>query len=125
MKKNLHALFITILLLSAVSKNGFCQIQTVTISTPGYYYWVPPCGISSVTIECWGGGGAGGAALTASPAVGGGGSGGAYTRSNINVQPGVAYYMLVGAGGTGGSGNGGAGESSWFISAAAVMGSGA
>lgn len=120
-KKNLHALFITILLLLALSKNGFCQVQTVTISTPGYYYWVPPCGISSVTIECWGGGGAGGAALSANPAVGGGGGGGAYTRSNINVIPGVAYYMLVGAGGTGGSGNGSAGESSWFISAATVM----
>lgn len=58
--------------------------------------WVCPSGVSSVTVECWGGGGAGGVASgTASGA--GGGAGGQYAIKLVTVSAGTSYTVTVGA----------------------------
>jgi len=82
-----------------------------------------PAGVTSITVECWGGGGAGGAA-TGNPAAGGGGAGGAYATKTLTVVTGTEYTVTVGSGGTGGSGNGAAGNPSWFGTAGTVYAQG-
>ena len=79
---------------------------TVTYNTGGTYTWVCPVGVTSVQVECWGGGGAGGWASdgvftnNTVNANAGGGAGGAYAKLNAYaVTPGTTYYINVGAGG--------------------------
>ena len=73
-----------------------------TLTTSGT--WTCPSGVTSIQVECWGGGGAGGLATrngqTTNTACGGGGAGGAYAKLNsYPVTPGVVYFVNVGAGG--------------------------
>ena len=75
----------------------------------GTFQWTCPDGVTSVQVECWGGGGAGGSGLrtpaTASVQYGGGGAGGAYAKLNTYpVTPGNTYYINVGAGGVAATG---------------------
>jgi hypothetical protein len=65
-----------------------------TFTTSGT--WTAPDNVTSVTVECWGGGGAGGKA-TGNPAEGGGGAGGAYAKKVVSVTPGNTYTVTVGA----------------------------
>jgi len=84
---------------------GFSQ-TTYTESTPGTSSWtVPTCGVTSITIEAWGAGGAGGGS-TAKSKGGQGGGGGAYTTTTIAVTGGQVIDFTVGAGGTGSTGDG-------------------
>ena len=73
-----------------------------------------PYGVSSLTVELWGGG-AGGASSTSSNVTvppwgfsvgthGHGGGGGAYTHIVLQVSPGTTIGIVVGAAGTGGAG---------------------
>lgn len=55
--------------------------------------WTCPTGVTSVTVECWGGGAAGGSG------GGYGGGGGGYAKSIITVVPATVYNLYVGAGG--------------------------
>ena len=81
---------------------AFFSQTTVTITTTGAGTWVAPCGVTSVTIQCWGGGGEGGAGNFSNKDGGGGGGGGAYTFSNaVTVVPSTSYNYTVGAGGSG------------------------
>ncbi len=62
--------------------------------------FTPPAGITSITVECWGGGGAGGSAQKPTGAAGnagaGGGGGGAYAKKiNIPVTPGTPYTVTI------------------------------
>lgn len=98
------------------------QATTVTITTSGN--WTAPAGVTTVTVEAWGGGGAGGGA-TVNPSMGGGGAGGQYARKVLTVVPGLSYAVVVGAGGTGGTGNGPAGGDSTFAVTAVVAKGGA
>ncbi|CAN5478573.1 hypothetical protein BH11BAC3_BH11BAC3_00270 [soil metagenome] len=92
---------------------GFGQ-TTVPFTTAGSTTWFCPAGITSVTVECWGGGGAGGA-VTGNTAAGGGGAGGAYAKATFSVVPGTTYSLFVGAGGIGTATTAGpSGGSSWF-----------
>ncbi len=86
--------------------------------------WTAPAGVTSVTVEAWGGGGAGGG-VTGNPAKGGGGAGGQYVQKVVTVVPGTSYAIGVGSGGTGGTGNGGAGSDSTFASTTVVAKGGA
>ena len=59
--------------------------------------FIPPPGVTSVTVEVWGGGGAGGSArMNSVISSGGGGGGGAYARkNNVPVTPGVSYTITI------------------------------
>ncbi len=62
--------------------------------------FTPPAGITSITVEVWGGGGAGGSAQKITGATGnagaGGGGGGAYAKKiNIPVTPGTPYTVTI------------------------------
>ena len=59
-----------------------------------------PAGVSSVTVECIGGGGAGGGSTYNGNCKAGGGAGGSYIKkTNLSVTPGGTLAVVVGAGG--------------------------
>lgn len=86
---------------------------TQSFTSPGTTTWTVPAGVTSISIECWGGGGAGGNANTnptgQQGAAGGGGKGGMYSITNLNVTSNTVLTINVGAGGS----NGTAGGTSW------------
>lgn len=66
--------------------------------------WTVPSGVTSVTVEMWGGGGGGGAKIFSGQAGrGAGGGGGGYTRQTISVTPSSLIAYSVGAGGLAGT----------------------
>ncbi|MCC7290086.1 LamG domain-containing protein [bacterium] len=81
--------------------------------------WVAPDGVTSASVEVWGGGGAGGGA-TGNPAAGGGGAGGTYAKkANFSVTAGNSYTTTVGAAKTAtttSSASTNTGNVSWFSS---------
>jgi len=97
-------------------------------NTAGSATWTCPPAVTSVQVECWGGGGAGGSAFrtpnSGSVQYAGGGAGGAYARvAAYAVRPGNVYYINVGAGGAAATGTLAAGNTaafsggdSWFSS---------
>ena len=97
-----NGLILLFLMLTAL---GFAQSQTY--NADGNF--TVPAGVTSVTVEGWGGGGRGGSRST--DGRGGGGGGAAYARKVITVTPGATYSVNVGAGSTSSS----SGEDSWFI----------
>ncbi|WP_298147193.1 choice-of-anchor D domain-containing protein [Flavobacterium sp.] len=118
MKKTTRLLLIAILLLgTALSSKLFAQSRTYT--STGVF--TPPAGVNSVRVELWGAGGAGGG-VTGTGSAGGGGAGGAYTRHNaIPVVAGTNYTVNVGVGGTGSTGIGAPGGSTWFSSTTTLL----
>ncbi|MEK7499832.1 MAG: glycine-rich domain-containing protein, partial [Patescibacteria group bacterium] len=64
-----------------------------TFVTPGLDTWTVPSGVTSVTVQVWGGGAGGGGTL------GGGGGGGAYSTSTVAVTPAEDIDITVGSGG--------------------------
>jgi hypothetical protein len=119
---------ISILLLFVLAAlfTGSLQAQTspFTSTTPGTTTWTCPAGVTEVTIECWGAGGAGGSAYqsTAYTQRTGGGAGGSYAKKTFtNLVPGQSYTYTVGAGGVGSIGiftngaNGQSGGATYFI----------
>ncbi|MDQ6471269.1 T9SS sorting signal type C domain-containing protein [Flavobacterium sp. LHD-80] len=75
--------------------------QTFTDSTPGTSKtWTVPSGVTSVTLQIWGAGGAGGGSVINKDG-GSGGGGGAYVSKTITVTPGEIITYSVGAGATG------------------------
>jgi hypothetical protein len=98
----------------------------VGYTNPGTYTWVAPAGVTSVCAVCVGGG-AGGDNGWGTNSGGGGGLG---WKNNILVTPGQSYTVVVGNHGSGAgqdysSGDGTAGEDSYFISLTTVKGGGA
>lgn len=91
--------------------SGTVEAETDTFTASGS--WTAPAGVTSATVEAWGGGGAGGGA-TGNPAKGGGGAGGQYAAKVVTVSPGSSYAVTVGAGGSGSTGSGTAGGDSTF-----------
>ena len=106
-----------------VLMSHFSFSQTaITFNSSGTF--IPPAGVTSIKVECWGAGGAGGGA-TGNPAAGGGGAGGAYVRNNaITVIPGQSYTFTVGTGGVGAATAGQAGRDSWFGSITTILAKG-
>lgn len=98
--------------------------QTVqTFNTSGSF--TVPCGVTSITVQCWGAGG-GGAGDVSGGVYGSGGGGGGYSAANIAVVPGTVIAYTVGTGGAGGAGNsnGAAGGSTTFSTVIAGGGGG-
>ena len=79
--------------------------------------FVVPAGVTEITVQAWGSGGAGGGSTDAGWYLargGAGGGGGAYASSTLTVEPGQELQVVVGAGGTGVSGaNGNPGSPSF------------
>jgi hypothetical protein len=91
----LFLLFFLFLNLVSFSQTTF----TITLNTPGSRSWEVPCGVTTITVQCWGGGGAGGNAI-GSGTAGGGGGGGEYATSTLTgLTPGTLISYTVGAGG--------------------------
>ncbi|MBI5889668.1 MAG: DUF11 domain-containing protein [Nitrosomonadales bacterium] len=117
MKQNTKLLFLGLALLA-----GAAEAATATFTANGN--WTAPAGVTSATVEAWGGGGAGGGA-TGNPAKGGGGAGGQYANRVVTVVPGNIYAVVVGVGGAGGTGDGAAGGDSTFAGISVVARGGA
>ena len=90
------------------SSTAFSQ-TTQTFTANGTF--TVPCGVTSIEVDCWGGGGAGGAADLNNGKGAGGGAGGAHATKTFAVVAGQTYTITVGAGGignnSGAGGNGG------------------
>jgi len=86
----------TLLVLPFICLGFFGVAQTSTFNTAGSHTWTCPAGVTSVTVQCTGGGGSG---FTANATTAGGG-GGAYASSVVAVTPGTTYNIVVGAGST-------------------------
>ena len=76
--------------------NGYTP-GSQTYSTAGSYSWTCPVGVTSVTVECIGGGGRGFLYEYGTSDGGGGGGGGGYAKSVRSVTPGSSYSLYVGA----------------------------
>ncbi|MTH18301.1 glycine-rich domain-containing protein, partial [Flavobacterium sp. LC2016-01] len=86
----------------------FSFAQSFTDSTPapaGTKTWTVPTGVTNVTLEIWGAGGAGGGS-TLNKEGGAGGGGGAYVTKTISVNPGDVITYSIGLGATGTVGDG-------------------
>ena len=82
---------------------------TTTFSFAGNQTFVAPAGVTSITVQAWGAGGAGGG--TTDPGFnatrgGAGGGGGAFASATFNITPGQTMQVVVGKGGAGSVGNG-------------------
>jgi len=104
-RKSLSYSFACLFLLLFLNQLSAQTTQTFTSSGT----FIPPAGVTSVTVQAWGGGGAGGG-NNSTNGTGGGGGGGAYnTVTGVSVTAGNSYTITIGAGGVPGtnSGNGG------------------
>ncbi len=102
-RKSRTAGFLWIAALCLLLGHGAPAVATTTnLYTTGSGSWTCPALVTSVQVECWGGGGAGGSAnKTNTSSWGGGGAGGAYARrASVPVTPGHSYTYFIGAGGT-------------------------
>ncbi|WJS95575.1 T9SS sorting signal type C domain-containing protein [Flavobacterium johnsoniae] len=105
--------FFLILILSLFYTSTKAQTITHTFPTGGNLNL--PAGMDQVTLEGWGAGGAGGAAITGFliGRSGGGGGGGAYAKGTINTSAVQSLTLVVGGVTAGGSGNGANGGASY------------
>jgi uncharacterized repeat protein (TIGR02543 family) len=88
-----------------VSAN-FAKATSFTFETPGSSSWTVPPGVANITLNTWGGGGAGGSAYSGiatanTQARGGGGAGGSFASITLNVTPGQIINYTIGAGSVG------------------------
>lgn len=109
---------IFVLFFIAIPKMAVAQVVTTSFTSSTTF--TIPEGVTSLKVECWGGGGKGSDILNAID-VGGGGGGGAYSTSLVCVVPGDTYNIAIGAGGTGATANGG---DTFFGNASLVMAKG-
>jgi hypothetical protein len=102
-----------------ITPGGEVGADTQGFPTPGTFNWTVPDGVYQITVEAWGGGGAGGGAnawLDCKGSGGAGGGGGAYAiNSTVSVTPGQNLTVVVGAGGIGFSGNNGTAGGDSFV----------
>lgn len=82
----------------------FAQTSPVLRTASGTENFTVPAGVKTITVELWGGGGAGGS--TNGNGQLGGGKGGSFARSVLNVTNGQVYTMNVGVGGNSSAVNG-------------------
>lgn len=98
-----------------------CFGQTQTFNSSGTF--VVPAGVTSITVQVWGAGGAGGGSTSDGNSGAGGGSGG-YSYGTLAVTPGTSIPYIVGTGGAGSTGNGTSGGNSSFLTLTANGGNG-
>jgi len=100
----------------------YSQTQTETFTSSGVF--TVPAGVTSITVECWGGGGAGGGTKVNRAKGGGGGAGGTYASSVLSVTPGTSYNYTVATAVNGRRTDGLTGNPSWFGSVTTVYAEG-
>jgi len=97
MEKKLHIFCYLVIVNFLFATNSYAQSPSV-FTTSGT--WVCPRGVTSITVEAWGGGAGGASTPNTGNANGGGGGGGAYAkRTSVTVIPGTTYTITVGTGG--------------------------
>ncbi|MGO4773867.1 hypothetical protein ACEN2I_19635 [Flavobacterium sp. W22_SRS_FK3] len=114
-------------LLFFVFSSSMWAQTTLTFSTPTTSTFKVPAGVTSLNVECWGGGGSGGGVYNlVSLFGGGGGGGGAYSKvPTFVVTPGAVLNYKVGNGGIGVNGADGlTGETTNFSTVNALGGVG-
>ncbi len=124
MKNNILNIFFTFLVGLIFLGVSFSQVTT-TFTASGSF--IVPCGVTSISVTCWGGGGGGAGDGGTGASTGGGGGGGGYSIGTVTVTPGSTIAYIVGAGGTAGastSGNGGNGGTTTFSTVSAPGGAG-
>lgn len=92
-------------------------MESVVLTTPGAGSWTPPAGVTSVYVECWGGGGAG--------QYGGGAGGGAWSAATVPVAGAMNYYIAAPQAYDFNTGAQTVGQDTWFGSTATVRAKGA
>lgn len=83
----------------AIVLNTMGQRTPITDTFKSSIDWVCPPNVTTVLVQCWGGGGSGGNAGIDGPnsfVSTGGGAGGAYASKVVSVVPGTAYKVTVG-----------------------------
>jgi len=83
--------------IDGTQRSFITQVQSDLYTTASSPSWVAQTGVTSITVEAWGGGGSGGPA-TGTSSRGGGGSGGSYSKKIVSVTPGNTYTVSIGAG---------------------------
>lgn len=93
------------------------------LTTTGLGSWPKPEGVTEITVECWGAGGAGGG-CTINNLGGDGGAGGSYARKIITYAPSSFNIVYsVGAGGVASTGTGLSGSSTtWAVDQVIAVG---
>ena len=113
-----------IFIASAFIFSQFANAQPVSQTFSSNGSFTVPAGVTSITVECWGAGGAGGGS-TLNNNGGSGGGGGAYATSTVTVTVGQVIPVTVGTGGSGSAGNdGGNGNPSSVLGLTANGGTG-
>ena len=105
-----------IILVVFLFNNKTTAQTTPEVITSGSSSWTSPAGITSFTVEVWGGGGAGGGCQADTRRRGGsGGTGGTYVRNTYSPAGPTSYNYVVGAARAGtNNANGANGNFSWF-----------
>ena len=115
--------FLISLILSLFSSIRFYGQTTLTFTVSGTF--TVPCGVTSITVQCWGGGGGGAGDGTDNASSSGfGGGGGGYVTNILSVTAGSTITYTVGTGGVAGALNGGNGGNTIFSSITANGGTG-
>lgn len=96
---------------------GYSQ-TTQPYTTSGSF--TVPAGVTSLTVEAWGGGGKGGSKNGGAGVEYGGGGGGGYAKKVLTVTPGLSYSVTVGSGSTSTA----AGGDSWFSNNTVILAKG-
>ena len=80
----------------------YCQFKCQCADSTNFYrkrLFTVPCGVTSISVQVWGGGGGGAGDGTNNTTAGAGGGGGGYSTGVIAVVPGNVIAYTVGAGG--------------------------
>jgi hypothetical protein len=84
-----------------------CAGTPCTFATPGSYTFTVPAGVTSLTVQAWGGGGGAGGGCgntgTAASTGGAGGGGGGYSSTTVSVSAGQTFSLTVAGPGDSGS----------------------
>ncbi len=118
--KNFTHLIKQLLLFTLLITAAVTDAQTISQTYNATSTFTVPAGVTSVTVEAWGGGGRGGSRTSGSDGYGGGG-GGAYARRLVPVISGATYTVTVG---TGSNDNALPGNDSWFINNTTILAKG-
>lgn len=94
------AIFVLFLLLSVMPASASADATSTVITTTGAGTWVVPDGVSSVTVEVWGGGESGNSDTGGQLSGCASGSGGGYSKATISVTPSDSIPYFIGSGGT-------------------------